>query len=115
MIAALNSLKQGHHLSDALGDWALRAEPRELGDLVGFGLVALPLPFVGVASWYLLASAPLALSLLGCWALAHRSAVNRPRRSTILMDGALSVAAFLACVGSALGIFFWLLGPAPHF
>ena len=115
MIAALNALRQGHSLADALSDWALGADRRELRDLVAFGLVALPLPFVGVASWYVLASAPLALSLLGCWALAHRRAVAQPRRLAVITDAALSAAAFLALVGSALGVFFWLLGPAPHF
>jgi hypothetical protein len=115
MIAALNALKRGHPLSELLSDWALSADRRELRDLVAFGLVALPLPFVGVATWYVLASVPIALSLLGGWALVHRRAVAEPSRSRLLADAALSAAAFLAFVGSGLGIFFWALGPAPHF
>ena len=73
MIAALTRLGKPSPFTQALADWALRARARELYDLVAFGLVAVPLGFLGEPTWWLLATPPLGLSALGGWGLLERS------------------------------------------
>ncbi len=113
MIAVLNRLTKPSPFTQALSDWAFRARPRELYDLVAFGLVAVPLGFLGDPGWWLLATPPLGLSALGGWGLLERNhdlpaPLNR-RVARALLAGAV----FLAATISLLATFFLLLSPPP--
>jgi hypothetical protein len=91
--------------------WAHLAAPRQLYDLVLFGLVSIPLGFLGEPSWWLLATPPLGISALGGWGLLHRMAGGY--RAVRLARHILAAVVFLAAVISVLGTFFLLLSPPP--
>lgn len=113
MIAVLQRPGKASPFIDALSDWALHAAPRQLYDLVAFGLVAVPLGFLDEPGWWLLAIPPIGFSALGGWGLllqrqiAHSSLRARIARHT------LAAVVFLAAVISLLATFFLLLSPPP--
>lgn len=113
MIAALDRLGKPNHFTQALTDWALRARPRELYDLIAFGLVAVPLGFLGEPTWWLLATPPLGLSALGGWGLLERRRAVPASFGWRLAQGLLAAVVFGAGVVFLLVLFFVLMSPPP--
>ncbi|HEV8123106.1 MAG TPA: hypothetical protein VGP80_02605 [Gemmatimonadales bacterium] len=112
MIAALDRLGVPSRFTQALADWALRARTRELYDLVAFGLVAIPLGFLGDPAWWLMAAAPLGISALGGWSLLERRA--RPSSLTLrIAQGLLATVVFVTALTAVLVLFFILMSPPP--
>ncbi len=103
------------HFTKALCDWARATRIRELYDLVIFGLIAIPLGFLGEPSWWLLATPPLGICALGGWGLLERHRGQRPSLGLRVASGALASVAFLAAVVASLALFFLLMSPAPTF
>jgi hypothetical protein len=113
MIAVLNRLRKTSPFTQALTDWALRARARELYDLVAFGLVAIPLGFIGEPNWWLLATPPLGISALGGWGLLERSRGLRTSLGARISQGLLAAVVFVAAVIALLVLFFVLMSPPP--
>ena len=108
MIAVLNRLGKTSPFTQALTDWALRARARELYDLVAFGLVAIPLGFIGEPNWW-----PLGISALGGWGLLERSRGLPASLGARISQGLLAAVVFVAAVIALLVLFFVLMSPPP--
>jgi hypothetical protein len=114
MIAALDRLGVPSRFTQALADWALRARTRELYDLVAFGLVAIPLGFLGEPAWWLMAAPPLGISALGGWGLLERRAQPQPPSLTLrIAQGLLATVVFVTALTAVLVLFFILMSPPP--
>jgi hypothetical protein len=112
MIAALDRLGVPSRFTQALADWALRARTRELYDLVAFGLVAIPLGFLGEPGWWLMAAPPLGISALGGWGLLERRA--QPSSLTLrVAQSLLATVVFVTALTAVLVLFFILMSPPP--
>lgn len=113
MIAALSRPGRPNPFTQALADWALRARTRELYDLIAFGLVAVPLGFLGEPTWWLLATPPLGISALGGWGLLERSRSLPASLGLRIAQALLAAVVFVSAVVALLALFFVLMSPPP--
>lgn len=113
MIAALDRLGIPGRFTQAMTEWALGARARELYDLVAFGLITIPLGFLGAPGWWLMAAPALGISALGGWGLLERKRGRPASLQRRVAQNLLATVVFVTALTTLLVLFFVLMSPPP--